>query len=188
MRTPDQTAALLVSGTLDRSQWPELDEDDFAAEVRERLGVVGLDLVGLSGKWLARPQIVPDEVDGFEPVFALNQIELAVAAALYLHLRYLPRQSGADPEDEPSVAVEELMRGFPGYTGHYITQIVLGHLRNAGFVRRENERLYPGPYLATFNEIEADERAAAALGNFQLRRYLKRRAEELEGEGEHAAD
>lgn len=182
MRTPDQTAALLVAGTLDRAQWPELDDEDFAAEVRDRLEAVGLELVGAAGRWLARPQRAPtDDTDGFEPAFALNTIELAVIAALYLHLRYLPRADGAENGEEPSVAVEELLRAFPGYSGRFISQIVVGHLRNAGFVRRENDRLYAGPYLAALNEVEADERSQVAMGSFQLRRHLKQRAGELEG-------
>jgi len=188
LRTPAQTAAMLVAGTLDRAQWPELDDEDFAGEVGDRLDMVGLELVGSSGKWLARPKHAPtDDIDGFEPAFALNTVELAVIAALYLHLRYLPRNANRNENgEEPSVAVEELLRGFPGYSSRFISQIVVGHLRNAGFVRRENDRLYAGPYLATLNEIEADERSQVALGSFQLRRYLKQRASELEDD--HAAD
>lgn len=184
MRTPRETAALLVAGTLDRPLWPELDDEDFAREVRERLAAVELELIGAGGKWLARARHAPSEdTDGFDPIFALNSIELAVVAALYLHLRYLPRQpGGSGTEEAPSVAVEEVLRAFPSYSGRYISQIVLGHLRNAGFVRRENDRLFAGPYLAALNEIEADERAQTALGSFQLRRYLRRRAEELEGD------
>lgn len=182
MSTPAQTAALLVAGTLDRAQWPELDDEDFAGEVRDRLEAVGLTLVGAAGRWLARPRCAPSgDTDGFEPAFALNTVELAVVAALYLHLRYLPRAGGTGNGGEPSLAVEELLRAFPGYTGGFISKIVLGHLRNAGFVRRENDRLYAGPYLAALNEIEADERSQVAMGSFQLRRHLKQRAGELEG-------
>lgn len=134
----------------------------------------------------ARPKQAPtDDVDGFEPVFALNTVELAVVAALYMHLRFLPRHaaSAADRDSgEPSISVEELLWAFPGYKSRYISNRVVGRLRRAGFVRRDNDRLFAGPYLAALNEIEADERAQAALGSFQLRRYLKRRAEELEEE------
>lgn len=184
MRTPAQAASMLVAGTLERKQWPELDEEDFAGEVGERLAAVGLELVGAAGKWLARPKHAPtDDIEGFEPAFGLNTVELAVVAALYLHLRYLPRNAGGgESEEEPSVAVEELLRAFPGYSARFISQIVVGHLRNAGFVRRENDRLYAGPYLAALNEVEADERAQVAMGGFQLRRYLKQRATELEDE------
>jgi hypothetical protein len=188
VRTPAQTAALLVAGTLERAQWPELADEDFAEDVRKRLGEVGLDLVGAAGRWLARPRHAPTEdIDGFEPVFALNTVALAVIAALYMHLRYLPRHAGgAESDEEPSMAVEELLRAFPSYTSTYISKTILGEVRKARFVRRENDRLYAGPYLAALNEIEADERSHVAIGKFQQRRYLKQRAQELEGE--HAPD
>ena len=107
-----------------------------------------------------------------------------MVAALYLHLRFLPRQAGAPEDDEePSVDLDELLRPFAGYQRHYLEKIVLGHLRNAGFVERRGGRLYAGPYLAVINEVEADERALAAMSQFLLRRFLRRRAEELESEG-----
>ena len=183
MRNAEGIAAMLVAGILDRVQWPELDDEDFAIEVRERLSAVGLELVGAEGKWLARPQQAPaDDIEGFEPTFALNAVELAVVAALYLHLRFLPRHASKEQTGakSASISVEELVLGFPGYSAHYLSNVVLGRLRKAGFVRRENDRLFAGPYLAALNEVEADERAQEALGRFQLRRHLKRRAEELE--------
>lgn len=188
MKTPAQTAALLVAGTLERSRWPELDDEDFSAEVRARLAHVGLELVGAGGRWLARPAAVADD-EGFEPAFRLHSVELAMVAALYLHLRYLPKQAGQDltATEEPSVELDEVMRAFPGHQRNYLEQIVLGHLRNAGFVRRDRGRLYAGPYLAALNDVQAGERAQAAMSNFQLRRYLRRRAEELE-EGAVQAD
>jgi hypothetical protein len=182
VKTPAQTASLLVAGTLERGRWPELDDEDFSAEVRARLAHVGLELVGAGGRWLARPATVADEEEGFEPAFRLHSVELAMVAALYLHLRYLPQQAGQGPasSEEPSVEIDEVMRAFPGHQRNYLEQIVLGHLRNAGFVRRDRGRLYAGPYLAALNDVQAGERAQAALSSFQLRRYLRRRAEELE--------
>jgi hypothetical protein len=185
VRTPEKTAALLVTGTLRRAEWPELDDEDFAEQVRSRLSQVGLELVGAGGRWLARPAASLERDDGHEPAFELHTVELAMVAALYLHLRYLPRQAGAGDGDEPSVELEELLRPFAGYQRAYLEKIVLGHLRNAGFVERRGGRVYAGPYLAAINEVEADGRAQAALSEFVLRRYLRRRAQELEGE--HAA-
>lgn len=183
MKTPAQTASLLVAGTLERARWPELDDEDFSAEVRARLAHVGLELVGAGGRWLARPAAVADDEEGFEPAFRLNSVELAMVAALYLHLRYLPQQAGQElaAAEEPSIEIDEVMRPFPGHQRNYLEQIVLGHLRNAGFVRRDRGRLYAGPYLAALNDVQAGERAQTALSSFQLRRYLRRRAEELEG-------
>jgi hypothetical protein len=183
VRTAEKTAAMLVAGVLVRADWPELDDEDFATEVRSRLSAVGLELVGAGGRWLARPAASLEADEGFEPAFALNTVEMAMIAALYLHLRYLPRQAGAsDNGDEPSVEVDELLRPFNGYQRGFLEKIVLGHLRNAGFVERRGGRLFAGPFLAAINDIEADERAQAAVSQFLLRRFLRRRAEELEGE------
>lgn len=181
MKTPEQVSTMLVAGTLERSSWPELDDEDFAGEVRQRLAAVGLDLVAANGRWLARATTAEEEEDGFHPTFRLHAVELAMLAALYLHLRYLPRQAGvAEQDNEPSVEVDEILRAFPSYQRTYLENQVLGHLRNAGFVRRDAGRLYSGPYLAAMDEVRADQRAQEMLKNFLLRRYLKRRAEEIE--------
>lgn len=189
MKSPERAAQLLVAGTLDRSVWRELEDEEFAAEVVRRLGEVGLELVGADGRWLSRPLDTEDE-DGFEPTLHLHSVELAMAAALYLHLRYLPRQAETvetGAELEPSVEVDDVLAAFDGYDKLYLERMVLGRLRNAGFVRREGGRLYAGPYLAAINEIDADARAQKALEEFTIRRYLRRRANEIE-QGVDAAD
>lgn len=177
-RTPEEAAHLLTQGTLRRSAWPELALEDFHTEVSERLAGVGLELASGDGHWVARAR--DGELrDGFEPIFALDQLELAVLAALYLHLRYLPRQSanGNDDENEkkeqPSVSLEDIERGLPGYKVSKV-QMVLGRLKNAHFVRQQNSRLYAGPYLAALDEVVADERATELLRDFRLHRYLQR--------------
>jgi hypothetical protein len=165
---------------LRRSLWPELALEEFVAEVSARLAGVGLQLASGDGYWLARAQ-EGEARDGFEPIFSLDQLELAVLAALYLHLRYLPRQAaGVKVGDEsdvksdlPSVSVEDIERGLPGYSVGKV-QMVLGRLKNAQFVRQNNQRLYAGPYLAAIDEVVADERASELLRDFRLRRYLQR--------------
>ena len=176
MRSAEKAARLLAQGLLQRAAWPEFDDDEFVAEVRERLGAVGLDLAAGDGYWVARGRDGTLE-EGFEPIFDLNEAELAVLAALYLHLRYLPRHGGGVARTEtPSVAVEDIERGFP-YDVTYVRSIV-GRLRNMHFVRQHDKRLYPGPYLAALDEIVADERAKEALRDFKLRRFLQRRVAE----------
>lgn len=177
MRSAETAARLLAQGVLRRALWPEFDDDDFVADVRERLGAVGLELVSGDGYWLARARDGVAE-EGFEPIFALNEPELAVLAALYLHLRYLPRHGGGGARTEtPSVALEDIERGFP-YKVQYV-RTVLGRLRNMHFVHQHDERLYPGPYLAALDEIVADERSKEALRDFKLQRFLRRRIEEV---------
>lgn len=179
-RTPEEAAHLLTQGILERSIWPELALEEFAAEVSERLAAVGLELASGDGHWVARSRDGQAR-DGFEPIFALDQLELAVLAALYLHLRFLPRQStngdaGGESDErkvQPSVAVEDIERGLPGYKVSKV-QMVLGRLKNAHFVRQRNGRLYAGPYLAALDEVVADERATELLRDFRLHRFLQR--------------
>jgi hypothetical protein len=111
--------------------------------VTERLAAVGLELASGDGHWVARARDA-DLRDGFEPIFALDQLELAALAVLYLHLRYLPRQNRQADEEQPSVAVEDIERGLPGYKVSKV-QMVLGRLKNAHFVRQQNGRLLLRP-------------------------------------------
>jgi hypothetical protein len=183
MKTPERVASLLVCGTLERSAWRELEQDDFAAKVRDLLSAVDLDLASAGGRWVARPRTTGDE-DGFEPTFHLHSVEMAMVAALYLHLRYLPHQA-ADTEmtEEPSVELDDLIRPFAqpvgSYTKHYLEQIVLGHLKKAGFCEQRGGRYYAGAYLAAVDPVAANERAKAALDSFLLKRFLRERAREL---------
>lgn len=183
MKTPEQAARLLTQGILERKVWPELADEEFANEVERRLTAVGLELASGDGYWVARSHD-GQAPEGFEPLLALDESELAVLAALYLHLRYLPRQSGDDDGVEPSVGVDDIERGFPGYKVGYV-RIVLGRLVNARFVQRRDHRLYAGPYLAALDEVTADERASELLRDFRLRRYLRRY---LDGDEELESD
>src|SRR5690606_5143509 len=99
-----------------------------------------------------------------------NEAEYAVLAALYLYLRFLPRQDDqvSPRERQPSVALEDIERAFPAY-GVVFTRSVIGRLRNLHFVRQHDERLYPGPYLAALDGLVVDERDSEALREFKLR-------------------
>ena len=186
MRSPELAASLLTQGTLVDRAWPEFGEEAFAEDVRRRLKEVGLTLVNAEGHWLA---CAADrgEQEGFEPMFEPNDGHLAVLACLWLHLRYLPRLRGDldDGQDEASISVEEIEHAFPAYPPGYVA-IVLGYLKNMRFIRQWNKRIYAGPYLAAIDEEEADGLAREALRNFKLRRYLRRRAEEVLGADDDA--
>jgi hypothetical protein len=186
VKTPERAAALLVCGTLERSAWRELEQEEFVAKVRERLAAVDLELASAGGCWVARPRSSGEE-DGFESTFHLHSVEMAMVAALYLHLRYLPYQAaGAEPAEEPLVELDDLIRPFArpvgSYTKHYLEQIVLGHLKKAGFCEQRDGKYYAGPYLAAVDPVAANERAKAALDTFLLRRFLRERARELSEE------
>jgi hypothetical protein len=188
MKSPERAAALLVCGNLQRAAWRELEQEEFSDKVRTLLAAVDLELVAADGRWVARPRNTGEE-DGFEPTFHLHAVEMAMVASLYLHLRYLPAQASAPKgTEEPSVDLDDLLRPFAGtYTKRYLEQIVLGHLKKAGFCDQRDHRYFAGPYLAALDAVTANERAKAALDGFLLRRFLRERAAELEQE-HHAAD
>lgn len=183
MRSPELAASLLTQGTLVERAWPEFGEETFAEDVRGRLTEVGLTLVNAGGHWLARAA-ERGEQEGFEPMFEPNDGHMAVLACLWLHLRYLPRLRGDLDGDhqEPSISVEEIEHAFPAYPPRYVA-IVLGYLKNMRFIRQWDERIFAGPYLAAIDEEAADGLARVALRDFKLRRYLRRRAEEVLGAG-----
>jgi hypothetical protein len=175
VRPAEKAAALLVRGPLERDAWPEFADEAFVAEVRHRLGEVGAELASSGRCFVARARELPDEA-GFEPLFRLNTVELAMVAALYLYLRYEPRQratNGIEVDDNPSVDVEDIVRAFPSRSRDYL-QKVLTRLKRMGFVRRDHDRLFAGPYLAALDDIAADARADQLLERFLRRRYLRR--------------
>jgi hypothetical protein len=176
VRSAAELARLLPQGLLRADCFPELADEQVAGEVRERLDAVGLELVFTGEHYLARGASA-ESPEGFEPAFALDESHLAVAAALYLHLRYLPRHGRARPAgSRPTVAIGDIDTVFP-YKQRKM-QMLLGRLRNMHFIRRLDEHYQAGPYLYAFNEIEADERAHEALRNFRLRRHFQRYASE----------
>jgi hypothetical protein len=162
-----------MQGLLEEENWPEFDDETFLEDVRMRLEAVGHELSLADGYWLARSRDT-DNVDGVKSLFPLNEAEHAVLAALYLYLRFLPRQSPrpSHGDRQPSVELEDIERAFPAYAVGTTRQI-LGRLRNLHFVRQHAGRLYPGPYLTLIDEVVADARAQQALRDFKLRSYLR---------------
>jgi hypothetical protein len=188
MKTPERAAALLVQGTLERKAWAQLEHEPFASKVRGHLNAVDLELAKAGGHFVVRPR-TPGGDEDFVPTFHLHKVEQAMVAILYLFLRYLPAQGGqgqaltqgADRQ-EPSVDLDDLVRPFTQqglYAKGYLEKIVLGHLKRAGFCEQRNGRYYAGPYLAALDPIVADARAKEVLENFQLRRFLRDKAEQL---------
>lgn len=177
MRNPADVAALLSAGTLEREAWPELEDEQFAADVRERLAAVGMTLVATSESFLAR-LAEPNGATGFTPHARLHSVHKAMIAVLYLHLRYLPAQAG-DGEvsangDAPSVSPEDLFAAFD-YKRHYLEKVVLGELKKQGFVRQIGGRLFAGDNLMAIDPVQMDLRAEEMLRRFLLKRFIERR-------------
>jgi hypothetical protein len=177
MRTAEQVAALLVAGTLDRDAWPELEEEQFAEEVRTRLASAGMSLVATPGSFLAR-LAEPEGAPGFTPHARLGSVHKAMIAVLYLYLRYLPAQGDGGEEfadgQPPSVTPEDVFAPF-SYKRHYLEKIVLAELKKQSYVRQVDGRLQAGDNLMALDSVQLDLRAEEMLRRFLLKRFLERR-------------
>jgi hypothetical protein len=189
MREPAQVAALLAAGTLERDAWPELEDEQFAAEVRSRLAGVGMTLVATPDSFLAR-LAEPNGATGFTPHARLHSVHKAMIAVLYLYLRYLSAQAG-DGEvpvngDAPSASPDDVFAAFD-YKRHYLEKVVLGELKKQNFVRQIGGRLYAGDNLMAIHPVQMDLRAEEMLRRFLLKRFIERR-DAAEQEATDAAD
>jgi hypothetical protein len=180
MRGPEEVTALLAAGTLERDAWPELEDEQFAAEVRERLAAAGMTLVATPDSFLARlaePNGAAGAA-GFTPHTRLHSVHKAMIAVLYLYLRYLPAQAndGELPAngDAPSVTPEDVFAPF-SYTRHYLEKIVLGELKKQGYVRQIGGRLFAGQNLMAIDPVQMDLRADEMVRRFLLKRFIERR-------------
>jgi hypothetical protein len=177
---------------------PELGEPETRDEVRRRLGEAGCELVYAPGseRWLARLEAPLPALEGHDPVLALGTADLAVLAACWLHLRFLPaeaRSTGAplrgspdpsagsgdqapewvDPDDLTELLGARLDgTGLPG---------VLERLARAGYLTMREGRVEAGPLLDTLDEPGAGDQARALLARHQRLAHLRRRAAELDG-------
>jgi hypothetical protein len=163
---------------------PELGEPETRDEVRRRLGEAGCELVyaPASERWLARLEGPVPALEGHAPVLALGTPELAVLAACWLHLRFLPGEAGPAPDQDwldPDDLTELLGArldgtGLPG---------VLERLARAGYLTLREGRVEAGPLLDTLDEPGAGEQARALLARHQRLAHLRRRAAELDAGG-----
>jgi hypothetical protein len=178
---------VLLVGPVAAADVPELGEPETREEVRRRLAEAGCELAysPRSERWLARLDGPLPQVPGLEPVVALDHEELAVLAACWLHLRFLPEEragSGAAP-DEPWVDPDDLAELLGARLDGAGLPAALERLRRAGYLTLREGRVEAGPLLDTLDEPEAAERARALVGRHQRLAHLRRRAAELDGGG-----
>lgn len=188
MRNAARVAALLTAGTLEREAWPELEEEQFAEEVRGRLASAGMSLVATPESFLARLE-EPDGAPGFTPHARLGSVHKAMIAVLYLYLRYLPAQASnekAAPDNQtPSVTPEDVFAPFD-YSRHYLEKIVLAELKKQCYVRQIDGRLHAGDNLMAIDSVQLDLRAEEMLRRFLLKRFFERRDAKTDEVGDAA--
>jgi hypothetical protein len=181
---------VLLVGSVAAADVPELGDAETREEVRRRLAEAGCELAYTpeSERWLARLDGPLPQLDGHDPVLALGRAELAVLAACWLHLRFLPGErawSGDSPPGHPDHDwldpddLAELLGARldgPGLPG------ALERLGRAGYLTLREGRVEAGPLLDTLDEPGAVERARALVDRHQRLAHLRRRAAELDHE------
>jgi hypothetical protein len=176
---------VLLVGSVAATDVPELGEPETRDEVRRRLGEAGCELVyaPASERWLARLEAPVPALEGHDPVLALGTPELAVLAACWLHLRFLPGEAGSAGDHQDFVDPGDLTEllgarldgtGLPG---------VLERLGRAGYLSLREGRVEAGPLLDTLDEPGAGDQARALLARHQRLAHLRQRAAELDTDG-----
>ncbi len=103
--TPVELCRVLLVGSVPAAAVPELADGGVREEVRRRLAAAGCELTyaARSDRWAARLAGSLPELDGHDPVVRLGKPELAVLAACWLHLRFLPAERArlAEPGTGP---------------------------------------------------------------------------------------
>jgi hypothetical protein len=187
-----EVCRVLLVGSVAAVDVPELGDPDTREEVRRRLAEAGCELAYSAGseRWLARLDGPVPELEGHGPVLALGTAELAVLATCWLHLRFLPAeqarsgeggqggpdQGWLDPDDLAELLGARLDgTGLPG---------VLERLSRAGYLTLREGRVEAGPLLDTLDEPGATEQARALVDRHLRLAHLRRRAAELDVDGE----
>ena len=180
---------MLLVGPVAAAGVPELGEPETRDEVRRRLGEAGCELVysPASERWLARLEAPVPALEGHDPVLALGTAELAVLAACWLHLRFLPgERAGAEGSsaeaDQDWVDPDDLTELLGARLNGSGLPSVLERLGRAGYLTLREGRVEAGPLLDTLDEPAAGDQARALLTRHQRLAHLRRRAAELDGE------
>src|ERR1051325_5198757 len=90
---------LLMTGSVDAADLPELADEDARDDVRQRLAAAGCILAysEATGRWVARLDGPLPAVESHDPVLRLHAAELAMLASCWLHLHFLPLERAKVP-------------------------------------------------------------------------------------------
>lgn len=198
--TPGELCRVLLVGSVPAAAVPELSDDGVRAEVRRRLDEAGCELAYSvdADRWVARLAGPVPDLEGHELVLRLGQTELAVLAACWLHLRFLPAEhtSGdADASDadggDASLDPDDLAQQLQGRLGRDQLDDLLDRLKRCGFLTQREGLLHAGPLLGTLEDPATAEQARTLLTRHQRLAHLRRQAasNRLRADGNrHATD
>jgi len=187
---------VLLVGSVPAAEVPELSSDEVRAEVRRRLDEAGCELAysADADRWVARLAGPLPHLEGHEPIVRLGQTELAVLAACWLHLRFLPAEraraapDGVDPDaGDDALDPGDLAEQFRGRLGHDHLDDLVDRLKQCGFLTQRDGLLRAGPLLGTFEDPGTAEQARTLLTRHQRLAYLRQRAAELRADGDPSA-
>jgi hypothetical protein len=200
--TPGELCRVLLVGPVPAAAVPELSDDGVRAEVRRRLDEAGCELAYSvdADRWVARLAGPVPDLEGHERLLQLGQTELAVLAACWLHLRFLPAEHApwdADASDaggeDAALDPDDLARQLQGRLGRDQLDDLLDRLRRSGFLTRRDGLLHAGPLLGTLEDPAVAEQARALLTRHRRLAHLRRQAASnrprgADGEDRHATD
>jgi hypothetical protein len=187
--TPVEICRTVLTGVVQAAALPELGDDDVRHEVAARLEEVGCELAYSPAFdcWMARLAGPLPNIDGVDSANPLNAADLAVLAACWLHLRFLPAENtrllpveedeatlfGLPPMSETtSIELDDLAQQFPTLPPRNVV-ISVGKLRRLRYLDQREGQLYAGPLLDSLDDVRAVEQARRMLLRHQRLRYLQ---------------
>jgi hypothetical protein len=196
--TPGELCRVLLVGSVPAAAVPELSDDGVRAEVRRRLDEAGCELAYSvdADRWVARLAGPVPDLEGHELVLRLGQTELAVLAACWLHLRFLPAEhtrGDADASDadggDAALDPDDLAQQLQGRLGRHQLDDLLDRLKRCGFLTQREGLLHAGPLLGTLEDPAAAEQARTLLTRHQRLAHLRRQAasNKLRADGDRRA-
>jgi hypothetical protein len=187
--TPVEICGALLASIVPADAVPELRDEDVRQEVTVRLSEVGCELVYSHhfDCWTTRLAGPLPNASLSDSPHALDAKDLAVLAACWLHLRFLPMENSRLPLDDgglfPSddvpaeVPLDQADLASQIQTLHpSAIQIALGKLKRARFLVQRNGQLFAGPMLDALDEVRATEQARRLLLRHQRLARLRRPA------------
>jgi hypothetical protein len=188
---PGELCRVLLAGSVPAVEVPELADEKTRAQVRQRLGEVGCALAYAprSDRWVVSLEEPLAQLEDHALPARLGDTELAVLAACWLQLCFLPAEQGrqpgargADDEGEPWADHDDLVAQLSDRLGGPALDAAIGRLCAAGYLLPREGQLFAGPLLETLEDTGASEEARALLVRHQRLMHLRRRAAELEAE------
>jgi hypothetical protein len=177
--TPVEICRTVLAGVTPATAVPELGDDDVRRDVSARLRNAGCELTYSPAFdcWTARFAGPLPSIEAISFADPLNSADLAVLAACWLHLRFLPAENTrllpADDEEEAlfalpsgadntSIELEDLAQQFPTLPPRNVV-ISVGKLRRLRYLDQREGQVFAGPLLDSLDDVQAVEQARRLL-------------------------